>query len=161
MTSEIEQALKSFLTTQLSAAEITHGDGTDAIQVLAFTVSGKSVGLRAFTGDVAIPEIMPACIVKCVDAKAMPGTSLTRAVVQFVIATPRSVDGYTDALHRAIHAAVMAHVALANKDAISTATQAAGAGVCGGWADTGSADSHTKGHWVTTHTLSPFGIRTV
>lgn len=161
MTSQIEQGLKAFLVTQLGAAEIELGDKENKITVLAFTVDGKSVGLRAFTGDVSVPEIMPACVIKCTDAKKMPGTSLTRAQVEIVIATPRRVEGITDALHRAIQVAVMAHVSTTNLAAISTALQAAGAGICGGWGDIGPADAHTSGHWVTTHRLSPFGVRAV
>lgn len=160
-TSSIEQALKAFLTTQLGAVEIDHGEKENKITFLAFTVAGKPVGLRCFTGDVAIPEIMPACIVKCVESNKMSGTSLTRAKVEIAFAMPRSVEGFTDTLHRAIQAAVMAELVTDNLEVISTATQAAGAGICGGWADKGSVDQHTKGWWRTIHTLSPFGLREV
>lgn len=107
MNASIEKALKAYLTAQLTAANVTIGDGTEAITVVAATISGKSVSLHTNVAKGVMPLDRSWIVIGVPDCPRVVGR-LHQASVMIAICTPAEDSGITEDHHRAIVAAVRA-----------------------------------------------------
>lgn len=157
MTSNIEQGILAFLITKLTGADYDHGSGDNEITIKACTISTKTVGLYAMMSNGPVAEILPGIIVRCVEPRCDVET-LWSCQLEIAVSTPRNVDAYTEALHRAICAAVRTHMVVANVADIATALAGYGITGCNKWFEAGAPDQHTDGRWITVHRYDPFAF---
>lgn len=157
MTSNVEQGIKAFFATKLVAVATDYGAGAEKISVTAATISGKKVQLIALTSNQPVAELWPAIVVKVTDAK-VEVASLWTCNLEIAVCTPRNVEGFTDAHHRAFCAAVRQHMIFDNAADIAAALAGFGIAECNRWYEAGASDQHTDGRWITSHEYNPFGF---
>lgn len=160
MTAAIEEALKGYLATALSATQQIIGEDDAATSVMACEIAGVKVSLHANTGQDTIPDHTPLILVMAGEFPHVVG-GLYNGKIDIVISTPQRVSGLTVATHSAIVAAVHPLFDLTSKKStISSALTATGY-TSTGWFEDSVRDNHEGSRWRTMISFDPFGVEKV